>query len=68
VVRAALVTVLALAAIIGIGGACTLLDDDPPDESCRDSSDCFRAQGEVCNPTTKRCEMKVYMDAGIDAP
>jgi len=57
-----------LAAALAISGACTLLDDDPPDDSCVDNGDCFRAQGEVCNPSTKRCEAKVFMDAGVDAP
>lgn len=56
-----------LALTIGSITACTLLDDDPPDDSCRDSGDCFRAQGEVCNPRTKRCEMGT-VDAGVDAP
>ena len=52
--------VVALAfAVAAIGGACTLLDDAPPDDACRDDSDCFRAQGEFCNPSKKRCEMKV---------
>lgn len=61
--RFAILVVLAIASIT----ACTLLDDDPPDDSCRDNGDCFRAQGEVCNPRTKRCEMGV-IDAGVDAP
>lgn len=59
---------LVIAICVAVGSACTLLDDDPPDESCRDNGDCFRAQGEVCNATTKRCEMRVFMDAGVDAP
>lgn len=46
-------------------GACTLLDEDPPDDSCETDTDCFRAQGERCNQETKRCEVRV-MDAGVD--
>lgn len=67
-VRFCIAVALAIGAVVAAGGACTLLDDDPPDDSCRDSADCFRAQGEVCNPSTKRCEIKVFMDAGVDAP
>lgn len=67
-VRFAIALVLAIGAITAAGGACTLLDDDPPDDACRDDSDCFRAQGEICEPSTKRCVMKVFMDAGVDAP
>lgn len=54
--------VLALAA-----GACTLLDTDPPGSTCKANSDCFQAQGEVCNTQTHHCEVKAR-DAGIDAP
>jgi hypothetical protein len=53
---------LAAGAVIG---ACTLFDDDPPDDSCRSDTDCFRAQGEVCNQMTKRCEVRAT-DAGVD--
>ncbi len=61
--------VVAFALAIGAaGGACTLLDDDPPDEACRDDGDCFRAQGEFCNLTKKRCEQRAFLDAGVDAP
>jgi hypothetical protein len=49
------------------GGACTLFDEDPPDDSCATDTDCFRAQGEICNQMTKRCEMKP-VDAGVDSP
>jgi hypothetical protein len=55
--------VIALAA--AGAGACTLFDEDPPDDSCATDNDCFRAQGEVCNQMTKRCEIKP--DAGVDA-
>ena len=60
-VRWLLVLALASAAI----GACTLLDEDPPDDSCEIDTDCFRAQGERCNQETHRCEVRV-MDAGVD--
>lgn len=59
---------LTVGAVLASGSACTLLDDDPPDDVCRDDGDCFRAQGEVCNPNTKRCEQRTFLDAGIDAP
>lgn len=48
-------------------GACTLFDEDPPDESCTTDMDCFRAQGEVCNQQTKTCEVRMT-DAGVDTP
>ena len=57
--------VLALAAGTTIG-ACTLLDDDPPTNTCKTNADCFRAQGETCNTTKHICEMTI--DAGVDAP
>jgi hypothetical protein len=47
-------------------GACTLFDEDPPDDTCESDTDCFRAQGEVCNQMTHECEVKP--DAGVDAP
>ena len=59
---------LVLAAFVAaIGGACTLLDDDPPDGTCRSDQDCFRAQGEVCNVMKHVCQLAG--DAGVvDAP
>jgi hypothetical protein len=61
--RLALLLALAGAATVG---ACTLLDDDPPSNTCKIDSDCFRAQGETCNTQKHVCEMMV--DAGVDAP
>lgn len=58
--------VLALAAFGG-AGACTLFDEELPDDSCERDNDCFRAQGEVCNLDTKRCEPPMT-DAGVDTP
>jgi len=55
---------LVLAALLAIG-ACTLLDSEPPDDSCSADTDCFRAQGESCNQSTHRCEVR---DGGVDAP
>ena len=56
--------VITLAAV----GACTLFDNDPPDDSCMNDNDCFRAQGEFCN-AKKQCELRMMIDAGpVDAP
>jgi hypothetical protein len=35
-------------------GGCTLFDDKP-DRSCKTNADCFAAQGEHCDVTTKQC-------------
>lgn len=61
--RVALILAVAVAAALG---ACTLLDDDPPSNTCSSNSDCFRAQGETCNTQKHVCEMTI--DAGVDAP
>jgi hypothetical protein len=60
-----LVGVLGLLGMIGFASisACTLLEDDPPKNVCTKNSDCFQAQGEVCNLDKKVCEPK--MDAGV---
>ena len=50
------------------GAACTLFDDDPPDDSCMANADCFQAQGEVCDMGTHKCVQKPMADAGVDAP
>jgi hypothetical protein len=51
-------------------GACALFSDGPPENVCEDDEDCFRAQGEVCNGETHRCEpgpdAGPALDAGID--
>jgi hypothetical protein len=58
---------LLLAMLLAIGiGACTLLEDDPPKNTCTTSQDCFRAQGEICNVARHVCELR--SDAGVDAP
>jgi hypothetical protein len=62
VVRA--LVAIALAAAVAIG-ACTLLDDDPPTNTCKVDNDCFRTQ-ETCSPQSHTCVPKA--DAGIDAP
>jgi len=56
---------LAIAGVALAIGACTLLDDGPPDGRCESDQDCFRAQGESCNVETHEC---VVSDAGVDAP
>jgi hypothetical protein len=63
-VRWLLVIMFALGAVTA--GACTLFDEEPPDDTCTTDTDCFRAQGEFCNQTTKQCEVRA--DAGVDAP
>jgi hypothetical protein len=61
--RIAILLALAAGATVG---ACTLLDDDPPTNTCKSNNDCFRGQGETCNTTKHICEMTI--DAGVDAP
>jgi hypothetical protein len=60
-----LLSCLALAALLGSG--CNLLDDDYPDESCESDSDCFRAQGEICNTATRTCEPRADAGPTFDA-
>jgi hypothetical protein len=52
----ALVVVAAIASF----GACTLLDDDPPKNSCTKDSDCFKGQ-ELCDLDHHIC---IPVDAG----
>ncbi len=59
----ALLVAIAIAATAA--GACTLLDGDPPKNTCTMDSDCFRAQGEHCDTQKHVC---VPGDAGVDAP
>ena len=47
--------VVLLLGFLILGGGCTLFEDKP-DRSCKVSSDCFQAQGEVCNTNTGKCE------------
>jgi hypothetical protein len=61
-----LAAVALLAGLLAAGQACTLLDEDPPDDSCSTDDDCFRAQGEQC--VNKRCTVIMMIDAGVDAP
>ena len=60
-----LIAVALLAGLLAAGQACTLLDEDLPDDSCSTDNDCFRAQGERC--INKRCTAEMH-DAGVDAP
>jgi hypothetical protein len=46
--------VVALACTLG---SCTLFLDELPDRTCETNRDCFVAQGEICNLTSKLCEM-----------
>jgi len=59
------VIALAAATIGASTGGCTLLDDDPPANTCKVDSDCFRTQ-EICSSQSHTCVPKA--DAGIDAP
>jgi hypothetical protein len=62
-----LVAVAMLAGLLAAGQACTLFDDDPPDDSCSSDNDCFRAQGERC--IDKHCKLvNNGADAGVDSP
>ena len=58
------IVVIAVAVACAIG-ACTLLEDDPPPNTCKVDTDCFRTS-ERCDPTAHVCVAKP--DAGIDAP
>jgi hypothetical protein len=44
----------ALVALLLLGG-CSWLHDDYPDRTCRVNTDCFRAQGEVCDQEARVC-------------
>jgi hypothetical protein len=61
-----LVAAALFAGLLAAGQACTLLDDDPPDDSCSVDDDCFRSQGERC--IDKRCQVPSTPDAGVDSP
>ena len=65
-VRKLIVAALTALALGAAGASCTLIDEEPPDDTCAADTDCFRAQGEVCNKDTHRCEVRA--DAGVDAP
>ena len=45
--------------------ACTLLDDDPPRNTCTMDTDCYRAQGEHCDQQKHVC-VSTPRDAGAD--
>jgi len=54
-----------LLVVLGVT-ACALFSEGPPENFCRGDTDCFRAQGEVCDLEAKQC---VLGDGGIpDAP
>jgi len=57
-VRAAIVVWLVAligAAAAGAGSSGCALFEDRVDRSCKTSADCFRAQGEVCDPDKHVC-------------
>ncbi len=58
-----MVRILVLAMLAAAG--CALFSEGPPDNFCRGDTDCFRAQGEVCNLDTKTC---VPGDGGVPVP
>ena len=47
--------------------SCTLFQDEIPDRTCRMDSDCFRAQGEVCDEGTMTCVMAPDAAPMVDA-
>ena len=51
---------LAILLLLAVSGCAVF--EERPDRSCSSNSQCFRAQGEVCNLQTKQCE--VAPDAG----
>jgi hypothetical protein len=48
------VRALASLLILSTLGGCTLFES-LPDRTCKASSDCFQAQGEMCDPDKKVC-------------
>jgi hypothetical protein len=64
--RTALWGAVAVAAAAGLAG-CALFGDAYPDRSCKRDSDCFRAQGEVCDETSSTCIVAVF-DAAVPVP
>ncbi len=42
--------------LLSLAGGCFLFEDEYPDEACKSDLDCFRAQGEVCDLESRRCE------------
>lgn len=41
--------------IAAVAGSCALFSEGPPENFCRADTDCFRAQGEVCDLETQTC-------------
>ncbi len=56
---------IAVAAALLLLPGCALFEDRP-DRSCKNNIDCFQAQGERCNVTTKTCEIPADAAALLD--
>lgn len=63
----AAIVALVIASAIAGGASCTLFQDEIPDRTCRTDSDCFRAQGERCDPMAKVCVMAPDAAPAVDA-
>jgi hypothetical protein len=59
-------TALAGVAAVMLAG-CALFGDAYPDRSCRRNTDCFQAQGEVCDEATSTCIVPDF-DAAVPPP
>lgn len=46
-----------------VAGSCSLWSDYSDGNTCAKNEDCFRAQGETCNLSTKKCEKGQGVDA-----
>jgi hypothetical protein len=59
-----------LAILLVLAGACALFSEGPPENFCRNDTECFRAQGEICDLESNRCIPgdAIPIDASIDAP
>lgn len=68
--RAGAVASTVFGVAFAVAAGCAIFHDDYPSDECSSNLDCFQAQGEVCNPTTKRCEPRGGADAAppVDAP
>jgi len=52
--------------LVALLGGCTLFED-LPDRSCKNTKDCFAAQGETCDTTKGVCVLQGTQEGGPDA-